>query len=85
MFSFCILPIRVTLLFGSKYINQTPETEQFNFLSYEYSHNGEGVALGDINNDGLLDVFYQEIWLSASPFNPTSCFLLVGNPTTAPK
>jgi hypothetical protein len=74
MFSFCILAMRVTLLFGSKYINQTPETEQFNFLSYEYSHNGEGVALGVFTNDGLLDVFFSGNLVKCIPLQPNFMF-----------
>ena len=31
---------------------------EFNILSYPYFYNGGGVAVGDINNDGLLDIFF---------------------------
>ncbi|MBU3028484.1 VCBS repeat-containing protein [Zobellia galactanivorans] len=37
--------------------NEIIENEQFNMVDYFYVYNGAGVALGDLNNDGLADVF----------------------------
>ncbi len=33
-------------------------TEELNILDYLYFYNGAGVAVGDVNNDGLVDVFF---------------------------
>ncbi|MCS3796302.1 VCBS repeat-containing protein [Niastella sp. OAS944] len=40
-----------------QFINRINETENLNVLAYEYFYNGGGIAVGDINNDGLEDIF----------------------------
>jgi len=38
--------------------NNLREDEQNNILRYEYFYNGAGVAIGDLDNDGLDDIFF---------------------------
>ena len=40
------------------FINQPVENDSLNLLTYPYIFNGAGVAVGDINNDGLEDIFF---------------------------
>lgn len=42
---------------GLFFINEVQENETLNILTYEYLYNGSGVAIGDVNADGLPDVF----------------------------
>lgn len=42
---------------GIEFSNSLQETPQINRLNYEYFYNGGGVAVGDINNDGLQDIY----------------------------
>ncbi len=42
---------------GIDFINTISNEEDFNIFDYRNFYNGGGVAIGDINNDGLPDVF----------------------------
>lgn len=42
---------------GFFFVNELQENEKIHILNYEYLYNGGGVAIGDINNDGLEDIF----------------------------
>lgn len=43
---------------GISFVNKVSNTADFNIFSYRNFYNGGGVAIGDINNDGLADVFF---------------------------
>lgn len=43
---------------GIDFSNNLTETESLNYFTYSYIYMGGGVATGDINNDGLIDIFF---------------------------
>jgi hypothetical protein len=43
---------------GLSFENKLTPTSQFNVFHYMYFYNGAGIAAGDFNNDGLIDLFF---------------------------
>jgi enediyne biosynthesis protein E4 len=43
---------------GVSFENKVEDQETFNVLSYRNYYNGGGVAIGDVNNDGLKDIYF---------------------------
>lgn len=60
---------------GISFSNDIKENEAENVLAYEYFYNGGGVATGDINNDGLIDIFFT------ANLKPCRLYLNLGNCT----
>ena len=52
---------------GIDFVNRVEENDKYNVLNYMNIYTGAGVAAGDINNDGLVDLFFSG--------NETSCRL----------
>jgi enediyne biosynthesis protein E4 len=44
---------------GIHFTNDITTNDSLNALNYDYIYNGGGVAVGDINNDGLPDLFFS--------------------------
>ena len=53
--------------------NKIKHTYEFNFLNYPYIYTGAGVAVGDIDNDGLEDIYF------VSNFGPNKLYKNLGD------
>ncbi len=58
---------------GIDFINQLDFNPDFNIYTYRNFYNGGGVAIGDVNNDGLPDIFFT------ANMKPNRLYLNKGN------
>ncbi len=62
---------------GISFSNDIVETDSLNYFTYPYMYMGGGVSAGDINNDGLIDLFFTANMKSNSLYLNTGNFKFV--------
>ena len=68
---FSLLPASYT---GVAFVNSLTENDSLNLILNEYLYNGGGVAVGDINNDNLPDLFFSGNMVSSKLYlNKGNC------------
>ena len=55
------------------FANELEDSDAFNIIDYLYYYNGGGLAVGDINNDGLEDLYFS------ANMRPNKLYLNKGN------
>ena len=58
---------------GINFTNQLDYNKDFNIYTYRNFYNGGGIAIGDINKDGLMDVYFT------ANMHPNKLFLNKGD------
>src|SRR5687767_8699836 len=58
---------------GINFINTIENQQDFNILTFRNYYNGGGVGIGDINNDGLNDIYFT------ANMGPNKLYLNKGN------
>jgi hypothetical protein len=58
---------------GIRFKNEIKQTTEFNFMNYMYIYTGAGVAVGDIDRDGLEDIYL------VSNFGPNKLYKNLGD------
>ena len=43
---------------GIDFRNDIVETKEYNYFAFQYTYNGAGVGIGDLDNDGLADIYF---------------------------